>query len=593
VQGTFGARSGIDEYYMQFLVKRVAAAATQAAGNLQPATLWATQVPIPPALDVNLSTNFPTTADATDATFPKAPGHDYRPAAIDPKIGVLQARSGTGNPIFTVMSLAAHNQEIGHSGLKDTDGTPLNQELSSDWPGYFHRALEARIGGMAMYLVGDNGSEEDPKTVPPVDATRAECSNGRGGTDGCYPQAEATGNAFADAVEAAAGKADPLGYGRVTLTRQAFYPPIENNLFVAAAKGGLFGTRQTYVGTEDSASPAGQDGNRLQSYVSFMNIGPDLQLLENPGESFPALIVGSPFGIEDAECPGRLNPAVPAWHARAPYRFSVGLADDMIGYLIPAWAYRESQQGVFAVDQCDLQGTKHKHKLESEGVGPTASNAVGDRLAALLDTRPDRVAQVRLGRYVHADGSLSRNPLGAIAVWLADRGSTSLKAGTGTIVGTLGYAAFGSRKLDAVGFLMDYDGSGEPDADIKSRGMLYLADNGALARRYYVDVYPHLDVTKLPAAVRGEPPANTPGLAGAQDYGLGTSPLGLSSAGDGPAPGAAGRCAKARKLAKARRRHRTTSRRRAHRSATRAKSCRKAAKRRRHHRHPRSAARRR
>jgi hypothetical protein len=365
----------------------------------------------------------------------------------------------------------------------------------------------------------------------------------------------------------------------VTLTRQLFYPPIENNAFKAAAKAGIFGTRQTYVGTEDSAQPAGQAGDRLQSSVAFIDFGPDLQLMMNPGESFPALMLGSPFGIEDAECPNRPNAAIPAWHARAPFRFQVGLADDLIGYEIPAWAYHENTPGVFTVDQCDAASPKHTHKLESEGVGPTASNAVGNRLAALLDTRPDRIAQIRLGRFVHPDGSLSRNPLGAIAVWLADPGSTTLKPGNGTIVGELDYAGFGKYPLDEVGFPMDYDGMGHETADITSRGMLVLADDGRPGRRWYVDVYPALTTTPLPKAVKGEPPAGTPGLPGARDHGLGPEALGLSLLGGNgqlPPPGSSGQAggsggtscvkhkAKVRKrLAK---RHRRAS---AHRSAAR------------------------
>ena len=40
------------------------------------------------------------------------PGDD-RVAAVDTKMGVLQARGASGKPIFTVINLAAHNQEMG------------------------------------------------------------------------------------------------------------------------------------------------------------------------------------------------------------------------------------------------------------------------------------------------------------------------------------------------------------------------------------------------------------------------------------------------------------------------------------------------
>ena len=45
-----------------------------------------------------------------------------------------------------------------------------------------------------------------------------------------------------------------------------------------------------------------------------VDVGPDLQLLANPGEAFPALMVGSHWGIEDASCPDRPNPPVVIKH---------------------------------------------------------------------------------------------------------------------------------------------------------------------------------------------------------------------------------------------------------------------------------------
>src|SRR4051794_23907733 len=155
VGGAVGESSGIDDYYMSFLIHRVAAAAAKAYDLRRPATLWGGHFRVneegggeparPAGVSVDLSKNFPTTAD------------DGSPATVDPKARVLQARTPGGSPIVTVMNLAAHNQEIGHS-----DAAPY--DISSDWPGYFSRRLEGSIGGMAMFLVGDNGSEEDPTT---------------------------------------------------------------------------------------------------------------------------------------------------------------------------------------------------------------------------------------------------------------------------------------------------------------------------------------------------------------------------------------------------------------------------------------------
>jgi hypothetical protein len=490
-----GANSGIDDYYMNWLDDRVAEAAALAYDARRPATLWARQFRTPSNLYVEVH-NFPTTAD-----------NEFQPRAIDTKIGILQARDRSGTPIVTIMNLAAHNQEIGHSDLVDpANGIPLKREISSDWPGYFHRGLESRIPGMAMYLVGENGSEEDPSTVPPV--TAPECGPIRNPqdpfydqrTDGCYPQAAATGDAFAAAVAAEAPKAQRLRFGSVSVERHEFDVPLENNGFRALAVAGVFDNRPTYTG----GVYAGHAGRDLRTEVGLLDVGPDLQLLANPAESFPALMLGSPWGIEDAECPNRPNPAVPTWHARATYRFQVGLADDLIGYMIPAWAAFSNPE-LYTVDDC--HSSKHSHGLDSESVGPTASNAVADQLTALLDKEPDPTAHIRLGRFVLPDGSLSRRPEGAVGVWLADPGSTSLTPGSGQVVALSGVAGFGTRPADAHGTFMDYDGAGESAADILTRGMLVADCHGQVGARYYVNVYPALSgASSLGPSTSQQPP---------------------------------------------------------------------------------------
>jgi len=481
VMGDFGARSGIDDYYIAFLVEQCAQAAAQAFDAMQPATLWAHTFATPASLVVDLSNNFPTTDD------------DDQPAAIDPKIRLLQARDGAGSPIFTLMNLAAHNQEIGHSGNYPA-------QLSSDWPGFFHNALEARMPGLAMFLVGDNGSEEDPTTVPPISAdVDPDCS------DSCYAQAQATGEAFAAAVASESSKLEPLAFGPIVYDRAEFYVPIENNLFKAAARAGIFGDRPTYIAGIEI--PLGQ-GTDLKTTVAVLDLGPDLQIIANPGEAFPALMLGSPWGIEDAGCPERPNPPVPTWHAHARFRFQAGLANDMIGYLIPAWGF-SSEKGTY-LTSCSNDGDNrdpagHKHKLEDEGLGPTASNSVAGQLAALLDQRPDPTAVITQGRFVLADGSLTRKAAGAVAIVLQG----------GEVIALPAVERFGDHAITHGGF-MDYDGAAQLDPDLTTRGMLVRDASGAVSKRYYLDVYPSLALDALPPAQISSAP-NADGNIGSGD----------------------------------------------------------------------------
>jgi hypothetical protein len=496
--GTVPAYSGIDEYYMSWLEEQIARAAVSACDARQPASLREVELPFPAGMRQEIPNRFPTTDDAGN------------PAAIDPKLRVLDARNlASGAPIFTMMNLADHNQDIGQSDTYD-----VAHAISGDWPGYFHRRLEQDVGGgMAMFLGADLGSMEDPITDPAIPGP--PCFSG---DNGCYAQVEATGNALADAVSAALPGAAPVAPGAVDVQRSTFCVPVENNLFKALGAAGIFGERQFYT----ACQPTGRAGDEIHTSAAVMDVGPDLQFIVNPGEAFPALMLGGPWGIEDASCPNRANPPVPTWHASARYRFQAGLGDDFIGYMKPAWSFLFDTPGSYTpTDGCTSDPHNHHHGLEDESVGPTASNTVAQKLTDLLSAHPDPTASILVGRYVRADGSLTAAysapsdqgapghfPRDAVAIWLAAPGTTSLNAtpgrpDSGTIVALSGIKAFGRRRVDANGAFMDFDGHAEPSGpDINTRGMVVTVGGGRVKRRYYVDVYPALTVTGALGAAR-------------------------------------------------------------------------------------------
>jgi hypothetical protein len=418
-------------------------------------------------------------------------------------VRVLQALDASGNPIFTMMNLADHNQDIGQS-----DTYEVSHAFSGDWPGYFHRRLEQDVGGMAMFLAADIGSMEDLITVPRI--PDPPCNSG---ANGCYAQVELTGNRIADHVAAALPDAQPVQLGAVDGRRTEFCAPIENNLFKAASQAGIFGERQSYTTLAGGCEPAGRTGDQVKTSVAVLDVGPDLQFIVNPGEAFPALMLGGPWGIEDASCPARANPPVPSWHARARYRFQVGLGDDLIGYEKPAWSFLYAEP-TFTSPDCTTDPRHSHHGLEGEALGPTASNMLAQKLVDLLDQKPDPAAEIRLGRYVKADGSLTdaytttayqgapgHFPTDAVAIWLAAPGSTTLDAqpgqpDSGTIVALPNVGSFGGRRVDANGNFMDFDGadlSGGPD--VTTRGMVVRAADGTVVKRYYVNVYPALSIS--------------------------------------------------------------------------------------------------
>jgi hypothetical protein len=224
---------------------------------------------------------------------------------------------------------------------------------------------------------------------------------------------------------------------------------------------GLFGKR-----TVDPTGASAQGPVALQTEVGVLDVGPDLQMLLWPGEAFPALAVGSHWGVDDAPCADRANPPVPTWHAGATWRFEVGLADDMLGYLLPPWAFATepgTTQSTCVTDQNDKDAKGHQHKLEDESVGWDAAGDIATALAGLLDRDPirDGGASIQPGRYLLSSGSLSRSPVGAVGVRLAD----------GTVLGQ--------------GTFVDFDGRPQPNGPNLSTAGLKVGHT-----TYYVDVYP-------------------------------------------------------------------------------------------------------
>jgi hypothetical protein len=471
VGGIAGARSSIDDYYMHWVATRIAGAAQAAVQSMRPATLWARKLraptlqragfassrfPLLADLDEDLSKQFPTTDDAGKA------------AAIEAKLGILQARDADGVPIFTLLNLSAHNQRVGH----DTDATAI----SSDWPGAFARHLEQSTPGMAVFLAGLIGSQEDPDPVP--------------GINDAFARAEATGARLADAVAAAVPDAHRVRPGAVSFQRKTLYVPLENNAFKAIAASGMFGERQLYT----AGLPAGPAGQDVRTSVALATLGPDLQVIANPAESFPALELGSPWTIDDAECPSRANPPVPNWISPARWRFNAGLADDLIGYIGPSWAFAPDTPGTYTAADCPQQQGKHAHKLETESVGPSAGNIVAQALADLIAAHPDPIARVRSGRFIQDDGRLTAQPdEHTVGAWVADAGSTQLAPGKGTVLALRGVEGF---HVDERGRPMDYDGRAQSVADVLTRGFVVRRD-GRVAERWYVRVYERQGVARV------------------------------------------------------------------------------------------------
>ena len=237
-------------------------------------------------------------------------------------------------------------------------------------------------------------------------------------------------------------------------------------------------------------------------------------------------MLGGPWGIEDASCPNRENPPVPSWHARGKYRFQVGLGDDLIGYEKPAWSFLYDTPGPSrrpTAARATRTTTATAWRTRRSGRSPPTwwrriSPACSRRTGPGGRDPPRALRQG--GRHLtdaysapQDQGAPGHFPAGAVAIWLAAPGSTTLDAApgqpdSGTIVALDSVGSFGNRGVDYNGRFMDFDG-----AELAGRSRRHDQGDARQVRwrrvqkRYYVDVYPALTVSG--SLGPGNPPPST------------------------------------------------------------------------------------
>jgi hypothetical protein len=433
--------SGVDEYYFDFLVERVAQAVAAADAALRPATL-----------DVAIG-SMPSNTQSCWSSYPYIDDQD---------LPVMQARDQGGNVIFTLADVGTHAETLAFSGVRS-----YTETMSADWPGAMRAAFEARWpGSVGLELAGMVGSVETPTVYEPqttqVPRVPGPFHGVPGNPDGCssvYPEPSsgtpvsdarqfipAYGQSVADAAASALERGRKLLPSSLHGQQQSLCIPLENNFFVAAYGAGLFPDRPRYsdsactIATAASASapPAAVGGspeaqaNWLKTEVGVLTLGP-VQLAYSPGEVFPFTEVRGP--VDEAQMPFPTNcyeplsknfycgsplPMTPWTSAEMtqPYRFLVGLGEDMIGYLFPPGNFVGSegevnQQPWLAYESTNQNGDHdrfgHGHADDAESVGPYAGLSVTSTLQQLL-AGEGRGSRVEPGLYIDATGHLSDSP---------------------------------------------------------------------------------------------------------------------------------------------------------------------------------------
>ena len=249
---------GVDEAWMEDFRRKVADLVDSVAGHLRPADI-----------------RFASTSDI------KGVSKNIRvPRILDTELGVMQVKGITdGKCIATLVNYACHPEVLN------------TRHITADFPHWLYETVEARTGGVCLYL---NGAQGGMITADYDESTTAKGEN--------WPAAEAIGRSLGSYVLKILEGAKPEAQTAITTRRSVFMVPLENRMFEALIKLKVF---------QGNALKNGE----LETEVNRFTIGP-AEFLTIPGEALPNL----GFYLKR--------------HMKGQPRFLLGLTCDFLGYIL-------------------------------------------------------------------------------------------------------------------------------------------------------------------------------------------------------------------------------------------------------------------
>ncbi|OIO11761.1 MAG: hypothetical protein AUJ52_01565 [Elusimicrobia bacterium CG1_02_63_36] len=346
--------SGVRSAYQERVKASVAALIAELNGKLDPAELFA----------------------ARESVDPSRLCRDRRdPAAFDPDLDVLSVRRGNGQTIATGVRFSCHATALGRT----------RERISADYPGALCSVIEKAKGGTCLFFPGSIGGHIVPAVE--IGATLEEQDRAM----------EDLGAALASTALGARYR--PLSPGSIAFSSAVVSLPVENSRYLTFLPSLAFGHRLF-----DSAGVELPFWKRwwiplrhaiffplpaalrpwVETEVSRADLGP-LKILGIPGESFPEQAIGG-YGGEhryaqaliapDSENPPVLERAPKPPYLRellsAEYAWIVNLANDEIGYTIPAYDFQAAETRTMR------PRPKGTHYGETNSIGPSATEIVMD-----------------------------------------------------------------------------------------------------------------------------------------------------------------------------------------------------------------------
>ena len=339
--GNSAFKSGVNKAYMAHVKAQAFNAIEEAFNKLRPAKL---------SLAQDLESAKPLVGDTRE------------PQVLDPGIRLLHATDPVnGEAIGTLFSWANHPETLWDDNLL----------ASSDFPHYVRTYMEDGI------MIGDSLV---------IEGTHAICMYVNGAIGGLmtthpsmgiksflgdtiylepsYEKASAQGQHLAYAGLKALEQQEAISSHTISISAESIYLPLKNKLFRLGA----------YLGVLDRGMPAWM---QMRSEVSYLEIG-QAGFLLLPGEIYPEIINGGitmPEGQDYATSPQEIPPLRP--YSNKKFSFVLGLANDMIGYVIPKSQWDTEAPYTYGRDNAPYG--------EINSVGPETAPLLHQKAKALID----------------------------------------------------------------------------------------------------------------------------------------------------------------------------------------------------------------
>ncbi len=350
VIGIWGAgifKSGIQDEYVSHIVDQTALALIEADAKAEPASI--------------------TFAQDTSDRLKFLVDDSRKPHVFDPGLRLMKVVSQASNKTLgTIVSWANHPETLWSKNI----------QITSDFPHYIRKGVEEGvsqndstfaegIGGVALYINGAIGGlmHTSPRfSIPDIQTDTAY-------KEATFAKAEAQGNHVAMLALDLLKDSTLQTYSSAShdIISKTLYLPVANNKFKLAS---LFGVLDKGYSSWFTS----------RSEVAVWKMGP-ASFIFVPGEIYPEIVnggiehpPGGDYDIDPVEIPP-LRDLMPG-----EYKFVFGLANDMIGYIIPK-SHWDDEPPYLYLDERETYG-------ETNSLGPETAPILHSELKGLMEQLP-------------------------------------------------------------------------------------------------------------------------------------------------------------------------------------------------------------